>query len=216
MKGDIMMDTNTKKTMLLQAQQAQKKLEANGFAATILDKKEDVLPFLKKEIPEGSSIGIGGSATLTQCGVLDWLTGNEKYNFLDRYHTDDPRKIFLESLGADVYLTSTNALTMDGKLYNVDGNGNRVAAIVYGPAKVIVVTGVNKIVKDLDAAIERVEMLAAPINNARLKRGNPCEMIGSCVHCNKETSICNQFLVTRRCSPAGRIHVVIVNEFLGF
>ena len=144
------------------------------------------------------------------------VTGNPDYQFLDRFHTDDRKKIFRESLLADVYLTSTNAVTMDGMLYNVDGTGNRLAALIYGPDKVYVIAGANKIVPDLEAAKKRVENHTAPANCVRLKKDNPCVKLGECAHCNHATTICNQYVTTRRSGGKGRIHVILVNEELGY
>jgi len=210
------MNENLKRAGALKIQQLAKKLEACNFGVTCVETKEEALAYLKEVIPQGASIGVGGSATLTECGVLDWLTGNKDYNFLDRYHTDDVKKVFHESLSADVYLMSTNAVTMEGQLYNVDGTGNRTAALIYGPEKVYVLCGVNKIVKDLDEAIKRVEMITAPANNLRLNKENACTKTGSCVHCYASTSTCNQFVITRRSGIQGRIHLILINEALGF
>ena len=210
------MNENAEVIYAAKLERLKKKLEERQFAVTLLKRKEEVLPFLKSAVPEGASIGVGGSVTLDECGVIEWLTDNPNYRFIDRYHTDDRRRAFRESLLADVFLMSTNAVTMDGILYNVDGTGNRAAALIYGPDQVYVIAGVNKIAENLDAAIARVEQTAAPINNVRLKKPNPCTAFGECVHCNESSSICNQFVFTRRCQPPGRIHVVLVNEELGY
>ena len=211
-----MMNSNVQKAKQLQAEVCLKHLRNNGFSADYFETAEEAVTFLKEQIPAGSSIGFGGSETLKETGILDWLTGNDNYTVYDRYHTDDSAKVFHESFFADYYLMSTNALTLDGHLYNVDNTGNRVAALAYGPAHVIIVAGTNKLVRDVQEAVLRNEQIAAPANNVRLKRGNPCEETGYCVHCNKETSLCNQFLVTRRSKPAGRIHVILINEDLGY
>ena len=193
-----------------------KKLEANSFGVSVFETKEEAASFLKEAIPKGASIGVGGSESLAELGIIEWLTGSADYAFIDRYHTDDRPKAYREALTADVFLTSTNAVTMDGWLYNVDGTGNRVAAIIYGPDKVYVVAGVNKIVKDLESAKTRVEQLTAPANNHRLGKDNPCVKIGECVHCSQPTTICNQYVISRRSGIPGRIHVILVNEELGY
>ena len=153
---------------------------------------------------------------MTEIGVLSWLTGNEEYHFLDRYHTDDVSRVFHESLNADVYLMSTNALTEEGELYNIDGNGNRLAALIYGPKKVYVIAGTNKIVKNLEEAVSRVELFSAPANNIRLGKTNPCTKTGQCMQCSTPSTICNQIVTTRRSGTPGRIHVLLVNEALGY
>ena len=213
---EMTMNEHVRTARRLQAETCLKHLHSNGFSADYFETAEEALAFLKGLIPAGSSIGFGGSETLKETGILDWLTGNSEYTVYDRYHTDNPPKVFHDSLLADYYLMSTNALTMDGHLYNVDNTGNRVAALAYGPEHVIIVTGTNKLVKDVQEAVLRNEYIAAPANNARIQRGNPCEETGYCVHCSKETSLCNQFLVTRRSRPSGRIHVILINEDLGY
>lgn len=200
----------------LRAESCVKHLRMHGFGADYFETKEEVLSYLKENIPKGSSIGIGGSVTLTEIGVLSWLTGNEEYHFLDRYHTDDVSRVFHESLNADVYLMSTNALTEEGALYNIDGNGNRLAALIYGPKKVYVIAGTNKIVKNLEEAVSRVELFSAPANNIRLGKTNPCTKTGQCMHCSTPSTICNQIVTTRRSGTPGRIHVLLVNEALGY
>ena len=200
----------------LRAESCVKHLRMHGFGADYFETKEEVLSYLKENIPKGSSIGIGGSVTLTEIGVLSWLTGNEEYHFLDRYHTDDVSRVFHESLNADVYLMSTNALTEEGELYNIDGNGNRLAALIYGPKKVYVIAGTNKIVKNLEEAVSRVGLFSAPANNIRLGKTNPCTKTGQCMHCSTPSTICNQIVTTRRSGTPGRIHVLLVNEALGY
>lgn len=200
----------------LRAESCVKHLRMHGFGADYFETKEEVLSYLKENIPKGSSIGIGGSVTLAEIGVLSWLTGNEEYQFLDRYHTDDVSRVFHESLNADVYLMSTNALTEEGELYNIDGNGNRLAALIYGPKKVYVIAGTNKIVKNLEEAVSRVELFSAPANNIRLGKTNPCTKTGQCMHCSTPSTICNQIVTTRRSGTPGRIHVLLVNEALGY
>ena len=210
------MNDNAKQIYAAKLTRLKETLESHAFAVTILESGKDVVPFLESVIEKGSSIGVGGSVTLDETNVIDWLRGNENYRFIDRYRTEDKFTAFRESLLADVYLMSTNAVTMDGCLYNVDGNGNRVAALIFGPQKVYVIAGVNKITEDIPSAVKRVEQYAAPVNNVRLRRGNPCELRGECVHCNSPSSICNQFVTTRRSSVPQRIHIVLVKEELGY
>ena len=210
------MDKNEKAMYALQANICKDKLEKNGFEASFYETKEEALSYLKEVIPMGSTIGLGGSMTLSEMGVLDWLTGNKDYNYLDRYHCEDVNKIFHDCFNADVYLMSSNAVTMDGHLLNVDGKGNRVAALIFGPKKVYVIVGVNKLARTLDDALHHVETCAAPANNIRLNKPNPCTKFGSCMHCNQDSTICNQYVVSRRNGIPGRIHVMIVNVKLGY
>ncbi|WP_194611881.1 lactate utilization protein [Clostridium vitabionis] len=211
-----MADKHVKAIERLQAEECVKNLRKHNFDADFFETGAEAAAWLKEHIPAGSTVGIGGSMTLSELGITDWLTGNPDYKFLDRYHTDDVQKVFRESFFADVYLMSSNAVTLDGCLYNVDANGNRVAALIYGPKKVYVICGVNKIVPTLDDAITRVQQIAAPANNVRLQRPNPCTEFGHCVKCVKDSSICNQFVITRRSGRQGRIHVLLVNEELGY
>ena len=142
------------------------------------------------------------------------------YQLLDRYKEgltpSDIKEVFRKSFFADAYLTSSNAVTEKGELYNVDGNGNRVAAMLYGPDQVIVVVGINKIVKDVEQAILRVKEIAAPANNKRLNKPNPCTKIGYCADCNSPDRICNEYTLIKRQGVKGRIHVIIVNKELGY
>ena len=120
-----------------------------------------------------------------------------------------------DMLHADVFLTGANGLSIDGQMVNIDGNGNRVAAIVYGPRSIIVVAGMNKVVDSLEAAVTRARTIAAPMNNQRFNLNNPCTVTGACANWKSETCICNQILITRNSRPAGRIKFILVGEDLG-
>ncbi len=193
-----------------------KNLKNNGFAADYFETVPEALAFVQNLIPAGASVGFGGSETLKQTGILDWLYENKDYTVYDRYHTDDVKKVFHQCLMADYYLMSTNALTADGHLYNVDNTGNRVAALAYGPEHVVIIAGTNKIVRNDEAAVSRNEDVAAPANNIRLNMPNPCTEYGRCMHCSRDTTLCNQLVITRRSKPVGRIHVILINEELGY
>ena len=159
--------------------------------------------------------------TLAECGVRDLLKSGE-YNFLDR-ETADAQEVYRKTFSADAFLMSANAITEDGELYNVDGNGNRVAALIYGPKRVIVVAGVNKLVRDLDEAISRVKCMAAPANGVRLQTHTPCSRMGRCsgadgrmtAGCASERRMCCQYVVTGY-QREDRIRVVLVGEELGY
>lgn len=210
------MDKNVEKVNQIHMEQCVEQLKRKGFLVDCLEDSKVLLEFLKQEIPKNSTIGVGGSMTLFETGVIDWLTNNQDYTLYDRYHTDDVPKVFHDSLNADYYLMSTNAITLKGELYNVDGNGNRLAALIYGPKKVLVIVGRNKIVKDLEEAKVRVETHTSVANNIRIGLENPCVKTGFCVHCESPSKICNQKLVTESCRPEGRIHILFVNEDLGY
>ncbi len=202
-------------------------LEKNNIEVTFVQKKEQIIDILKKYIEDGVTVAVGGSVTLDEAGVLDYLKCG-KYNFLDRYQSglskDEINDIFIKSFGADVYLCSSNAITEEGELYNVDGTGNRIAAIEFGPKSVIIIAGVNKIVKNLDEAIKRVKSVAAPKNCQRLFKNTYCAKNGVCVAldkgigqgCGSPDRICRQYLVTANQEIKGRIKVILVNENLGY
>ncbi len=205
-----------KKNYELQSLKLIDKLRSRNFGADYFDSKEEMLDYLKSNIAKGNSVAVGGSMTLFETGVIDYLNENKDIDYVDRYHTDNIEEVYLKSLTVDCFITSTNAITLDGILYNVDGRGTRVAPFIFGPKKVYVICGVNKIVQNLDEAKARVEHIAAPANNIRLNRTNPCTTIGQCVHCNKEETICNQYVITRRSGVKDRIHILLINDSFGY
>lgn len=202
-------------------------LKRNNMNALAVETASDALEYIKNTIPSGSTVSNGGSVTLSEIGALD-LMRNGNYNFLDRMadglSRDDIEEIYRKSFFADYYLMSTNALTEDGMLYNVDGNSNRVAALVYGPKNVIIVAGKNKIVKDINEAIKRVKTVAAPKNCVRLNCETYCNIKGECVSadsgdfdgCDTDSRICCNYVISSKQRKKGRITVVIVNEDLGY
>jgi L-lactate utilization protein LutB len=213
------MDNHLKKITDLRIKRTMENLEKNNmeafYAEDISKVKEIVAGFLK----EGDTVSVGGSMTLFETGIIDYLK-NGKFNYLDRYEEGlspaGVKDVFRKCFSADAYFTSTNALTEDGELYNVDGNGNRVAAMLFGPDKVIVIAGMNKIVPDADAAIERVRNIAAPANAVRLARKTPCTTVGHCMDCTSPERICNSYSLIGRQFTKGRIKVIIVGCDLGY
>lgn len=167
----------------------------------------------------GDTVSLGGSMTLLACGIPELLC-NGNYQYLDRYAEgltrDELEALFRQVFTADAYITGSNAITEDGALVNVDGNANRVAAMAYGPKRVIVVAGVNKIVADEAAGFERIAQIAAPRNAQRLHCKTPCTETGVCQNCSSPARICCTYVVQRRQRVAGRIHVILVNETLGY
>lgn len=206
-----------------------KNLETNNMKCFIADTKEEVLPIVKELLTEGETVSCGGSATLAETGVTELLRSGA-YNFLDRAgkSPEEAEEIYRRAFSADSYLTSSNAITENGELYNVDGNSNRVAAICFGPKSVIVVAGRNKIVPTLEDAVTRVKRLAAPMNTARLGCETYCQNKGECMSlasggcagmtdgCKSESRICCSFVVTAFQRIKSRIKVILVNEELGF
>ena len=194
-------------------------LKKNGFEAEYCATGADAAQRLLELIPEAASVGFGGSWTLKAIGISEKLAerGNTILDHgapgLSNEERQDVRK---KQLTCDVFLSGTNAVTLDGRLVNRDGNGNRVAAMIFGPGKVIVVLGTNKIVKDLDAAEERIQMVAAPVNNKRIGLPNPCTQTGLCMNCQTETRICNVTTIISKRPRSTPFHVFVVGEELGF
>lgn len=169
-------------------------------------------------IPKGSSIGWGGSMTITETGLMNAIQ-NGDYKIINRELAKTPeeqRKIYGEICCADYFLMSTNAITLDGELINIDGRGNRVSFLCYGPQNVLILTGINKIVTDIDAGLKRARDIAAPPNTVRLNRKTPCSITGKCENCYSPDCICSQFVVTRRSGVPNRIKVIIIGEELGY
>lgn len=193
-------------------------LKSRHFDAWYCATKEEALAKALELIPEGSTVGWGGAASAQQIGLTDALNrGNYHTIDRDRLATrEEKEQAAKDCLFADYFLTGANALSMDGEMVNIDGNGNRVAAIIYGPQNVLVIAGMNKVMDDLDAAVHRARTVAAPINKQRFDSNTPCGVTGVCADCKSESCICNHIVVTRHCRPVGRIKFILVGENLGF
>ena len=195
-----------------------KNLQKNHFEAYYCATKAEALQQVLSLMPEGSTVGWGGAISAAQVGVQTAVhAGN--YTVIDRDQFSDPAeklRCMRECFNADFFITGANALSLDGQMVNIDGNGNRVGMIVYGPKNIIVVAGMNKVCATLEDAVKRARTVAAPMNQQRFGLPNPCTVTGSCADCHCESSICNQLLITRNSKPAGRIKVVLVGEELGF
>ncbi len=206
-----------------------KNLESNGMKPYFCETNEEAVKLIEELIPKGASVTHGGSVTLGQVGAVELISGGD-YNYLDRSKCatrEEQQKLYRDSFFCDVYLTSANAVTENGELYNVDGNANRVSCIAFGPKSVIVVVGVNKIVKNLDEAVLRVKTVCAPKNAVRLSLDTYCAKKGQCVSLSKECPgmsdgchspqrICCSYLVSGQQREKDRIKVIIVNEELGY
>lgn len=194
-----------------------KNLKSRHFDAYYCPTKKDALAKALELIPEGASVGWGGVMSAHQIGLVEALNvGN--YRAIDRDKCATPEEKLQaakDSMFADVFLTGANALSLDGEMVNIDGTGNRVAAIVYGPKEVLVIAGMNKVTDTLEDAITRARTVAAPLNQQRFQLNNPCTVTGTCADCKSETCICNQILITRHCRPVGRIKFILVGEDLG-
>lgn len=222
------MDENMKKLLEIRMNKTAENLRKNNMEAYIAKDSEEAVKIVESLLNEGESISCGGSATLNESGVMD-LMKSGKYNFIDRSKAKTPEEveaIYRQVFSCDTYLTSSNAVTENGELYNVDGNSNRVAAICYGPKSVIFVVGMNKIVRNLDEAVTRVKAVAAPPNCFRLDKKTPCNATGECISlatggdmvsgCKCDERICCNYLVSAYQRHKNRFKVVLVAEALGY
>ena len=180
--------------------------------------KKSALKKALELIPKGSSIGWGGSMTLLETGLLDAIQ-NGQYKIIDRdtaKTSEEQRKIYAEICCSDFFLMSTNAITLDGELINIDGRGNRVAFLCYGPQNVLILAGMNKVVTDIESGFKRVRNIASPPNTVRLNKKTPCAITGKCENCYSPDCICGQFVITRRSGVPNRIKIILIGEELGY
>jgi len=196
-----------------------KNLEKNNMKGTFLKSREELVAYLDGIIRDGSKIAVGGSQTLFELDLIEYIR-NRNVEFFDRYKegitAEEKKEVYRKSFSADFYFSSSNAVTLDGHLYNVDHFGNRVAALLYGPDKVFVIVGLNKIVSSLNDAISRVRSVAAPANNVRLNRDTPCVKTGECVDCRSSDRICSEYTLIKRQGVKDRIEVIILPFSLGY
>lgn len=194
-----------------------KNLRSRHFEAYYCATKAEALAKALELIPTGATVGWGGAMSCQQIGLMDALNAGD-YHALDRDRCASPaerEQMAKDCLSADVFLTGANGLSLDGQMVNIDGTGNRVAAIIYGPKSVLVVAGMNKVEDTLDDAIHRARTVAAPMNEQRFGMNTPCNVTGTCADCKSEQCICNQIVITRHCRPVGRIKFILVGEDLG-
>lgn len=197
----------------------QQKLIKNGFAKTyIFDTSSDLKQYLVNLIGSNKKVGIGGSQTVRSIGIIEQLktAGNEIITHSSDMDTETRLKVWLEAQRADFYLASPQAITFNGELIFLDAYGNRVSSCIYGPKKVILIAGYNKIVKDIDAGIWRSRNIAAIINNIRLNRKNPCVTTSTCEDCNSTTRICNVLVILYKKPTYTEYEILLVNEILGY
>jgi len=192
-----------------------KKLAARNMNGYYAQTAEEAVKIALSIIPEGSSIARGGSKSIEECGLSDALTAGD-YVYWNREVMEDKRHAMLLAYDADFYIGSTNAITEDGVLVNIDGNANRISAFAYGPRKVVLIVGMNKVAADLDSAMKRARNEAAPINAQRFGLHTPCTRTGRCMDCTGTDTICCQFLITRFSKDPDRLHIILVNEELGY
>ena len=185
------------------------------YCANKKELAEAIMPMLEK----GSSIAWGGSESFKESGILAALEQDGSFELIDRMKAttlEERRKIFGQTAMSDYFFMSTNAITLNGELVNIDGNGNRLSALIHGPAHVFSIAGMNKVTKDVEEGFKRTRVCACPPNGVRLNKSTPCAKIGRCGECMSEECMCNQFVVTRRSGHKGRIKVFLVGEELGF
>ena len=212
------MNENITKRNELLAQKVIKGLESRNMTGYYAANKEEALKKALELIPEGSSITMGGAMSAHEIGLVDTVKAGN-YNFIDRDTAKTPeekRSAMLAGYDADFFLASANAMTDDGVLVNIDGNSNRVSMIAQGPKKVVFIVGMNKVCSDIDSAMKRARNVAAPINAQRFGLNTPCSKLGTCMDCKSPDTICCQFLITRFSRHKDRIHVILVNDNLGF
>lgn len=195
-----------------------KNLKSRNINGYFVQNKEEALKTALSLMKKGATVGWGGSMSVREIGLYDAVNGGD-FVALNRDKcatAEEKKKVEREVFSADYFLCSTNALTKDGILINIDGFANRIAAIAYGPEKVIMIVGVNKICDDFDSALTRARQTAAVKNAQRFPINTPCKKIGSCADCKSPDTICCQFLATRFSRDKDRIHLILVNEDLGF
>ena len=194
-------------------------LKKNNINGYYVKDNDELINLIKDIAKEGEVVSVGGSMSLFESKVIELLRSG-RYEFLDRYKKDltqeDIKEIYRKSFFADTYFASANAITEDGKIFNVDGNGNRVAAILYGPDKVVLIVGVNKIVKNIEQAVARNRAISGPANANRLNLSTPCVKTGQCMECKSEERICCEYTVIKRQRNPKRMHVIFINDTLGF
>ena len=222
------MENAVNEIIRLRMEKTKNALENNNMTEYTVKTKEEAADIVRSLLKKGDVIASGGSVTLNQCGITDIIKSPD-YIYLDRNSVapDKTAEIFRKSFSADVYLCSSNAITENGELYNVDGNSNRVAAIAYGPKSVIIIAGYNKIVRNIEEASNRVKKTAAPANTVRLQCDTYCSKSGECAAftkesqditsgCSSDERICCNFLISAKQRHKGRIKVILVAENLGF
>jgi len=194
-------------------------LNKNNMKGYFVSNKYALIELLTKLIENGHTVGCGDSVTLQETGVIEFLREGD-FIFLDKYSpnltAEEKRNIYIANFSADTFVTGTNAVTVDGKLFNIDGNGSRVAPMIYGPGQVIVIVGKNKITEDVGSAITRARQIAAPLDAKRLQKATPCVSLGKCVDCHHPQRICNDFVLITGQFIKDRIKVVVMDMEIGY
>ncbi len=212
------MNTYKKEAFKNTCETIMKNLSMRGISAHYFDSIEDLQKRVQTMLPKKSTISWGGSETLKETGILDILKEGD-YIVYDRDSAktpEDKKALYGKIVTSDYFFMSSNAITLDGELVNIDGTGNRVACLTHGPENVIVVVGMNKIAMDRESAIKRVQNIASPANALRLSRNTPCYRTGVCGNCYSADCMCSNIVITRKSHTEGRIKVFFVAENLGY
>ena len=214
-----MMDENYKTLLHIKENQLIKAFERNNMSCIVVKNQQELHQYLKNILIDQKKVAVGGSVTLNQLGVIDLIQESD-VQFIDRYEEGLSQEQVVERLRegllSDIFITSTNALTMDGCLYNVDGRGNRVSAMIFGPKDVYVIAGLNKIFNNEQEAIDHIREYSAPANALRLHKKTPCTRVGKCHDCLSEDRICSSYVKLGYQGQKNRIHVIIVEENRGY
>lgn len=217
--GGIKMDKNYETLLHIKENQLIKAFEKNNMSCMVVKNKEELHHYLKNILIAQKKVAVGGSVTLTKLGVLDLIQESD-VQFIDRYEEglsdEQVYERLREGLLSDIFITSTNALTMDGCLYNVDGRGNRVSAMIFGPREVYVIAGLNKIFNNEQEAMTHIREYSAPANALRLNKKTPCTKLGSCQDCFSEGRICSSYVKLGYQGQKNRIHIIIIEENIGY
>lgn len=213
------MEENLERLLKVKENQLIKAFENNNMNCMIVKNKEELQTYLKSILVNQKKVAVGGSVTLNQLGVIDLIRQSD-VDFVDRYAPELSREEmmdkFREGLLSDIFITSTNAMTLDGCLYNVDNTGNRVSAMIFGPKEVIVIAGMNKLCVDEQEAIKRIREYSAPANAMRLNKKTPCTKTGTCMDCHSHDRICSSYVKLGYQTQVNRIKVILVEENLGY
>ncbi|MGN0345012.1 MAG: lactate utilization protein [Lachnospiraceae bacterium] len=218
-KNIAKMSNVLKTTYEQQAQSVIKALEKRNMRGYYCSDCASAVNLADELIPANATVAFGGSVSVNESGVMDMLQERSDIHLIDRSKAKTPeetKQMYRDAFSSDVYFMSTNAITMDGELINIDGNGNRAAALIYGPDKIVMIVGMNKLVSSVEEGINRIHNLAAPANGVRLNKQTPCAVTGFCHDCLSPDCMCSHTVITRRCYTPDRIHVILVGETLGY
>lgn len=195
-----------------------KNLSKRNIEGSFFENSTALCNHLREILPKNCSVTWGGSETLKESGVMNLLTNGDyqAINRSDAKTKEDQRKLYAKQILSDYFFMSTNAITFDGELINIDGNSNRVGCLVHGPEHVFIIVGMNKLVSDIPSGIKRIQNIASPANGIRLQKNTPCAITGQCGNCFSSECMCNQIVITRRSGHPGRIQVFFVAENLGY